>query len=254
MCVLTGFTSPGSGLDQRAQQQGGFAQVHFFKVAPLLGLINFEGPATRGFVRVVPNLIWIEGEIHLHAPFRRVTPDAVTSILWRIDAIGFDKYQSSPARGLPRWRFLFTQRRMHGPMWIRRISLRPSHFIGFAAFCIAAWILQDWLRAPPGRDLWPTLESMSTPALWQAGALTVASYVVMIGHDLMAMVFIARQPPKAWVILAAFLGNALGANFGNTLLTGGRCATGLTQLLAFRRPRSPRLCCFAASAFGWASC
>lgn len=53
-----------------------------------------------------------------------------------------------------------------------------------------------------------------------AGVLTLASYAALTGYDLLAMRFIGRRVPGAPVAFTAFIANALGNSFGNTLVTG----------------------------------
>ncbi|WP_051244101.1 bifunctional lysylphosphatidylglycerol flippase/synthetase MprF [Azohydromonas australica] len=102
----------------------------------------------------------------------------------------------------------------------RRLLRRAGPFAGIAVFALALWVLQDWLRGQRYHELLDAVSALPASALVQAGLLTLAGYATLTGYDLLAMRFIGRRVPGASVASTAFIANALGNNFGNTLVTG----------------------------------
>lgn len=102
----------------------------------------------------------------------------------------------------------------------RRLLRRAAPFVGLAAFALALWVLQDWLAEQRSGAVAAALSRIPMAALAGAAALTLANYVVLTGYDLLAMRYVGRRLPLASVATTAFVANALGNNFGNTLITG----------------------------------
>lgn len=125
--------------------------------------------------------------------------------------------------------------------------LRP--FVGIAVFALSLWVLQDWLRLQRHQDLLRVLSAMPATALGWAGALTVGGYAVLAGYDLLAMRFVSRRMPLASIAAMAFISNALGNNFGNTLITGAAVRYRTYTSAGLPAPEVARVVLFCSAGF-----
>ena len=107
------------------------------------------------------------------------------------------------------------------PGWGRRLVRQVAPFVGVTAFVLALWVLHDWLRTQSYRQLVAAIAELPAGAVARAAALTTAGYLVMTGYDLLALRFAGRRIRWPAVAATSFIANALGNNFGNTLVTGG---------------------------------
>ncbi|WP_324102929.1 bifunctional lysylphosphatidylglycerol flippase/synthetase MprF [Noviherbaspirillum sp.] len=101
-----------------------------------------------------------------------------------------------------------------------RLVHRIGPFIGIAVFGLALVVLHDWLLAQSYQELKAALAALPASALARAACFTAAGYAVMTGYDLFALRFVGRRLTMPSTASAAFIANALGNNFGNTLITG----------------------------------
>jgi len=102
----------------------------------------------------------------------------------------------------------------------RRLLRRVSPFAGLAIFGLALWVLYGSLHTYRYRELVAAVSALPWTALASSLALTIAGYLVMTGYDLLAFRFIGRRTAWPGIATASFISNALGNNFGNTLITG----------------------------------
>lgn len=102
----------------------------------------------------------------------------------------------------------------------RRLLKTAGPFLGMGVFALSLWVLQDWLRAQRYSQLRAALSAIPPSALGRAAVLTALGYAVLVGYDLLALRFVGRRVPGGSVAATAFIANALGNNFGNTLITG----------------------------------
>jgi len=75
------------------------------------------------------------------------------------------------------------------PIW--RKILGPG--LSLILFAVAAWLLHNELRAYHIRDILLAFDAIAGSYLWAAAGLTILSYAVMTGYDVLAMRYI-RHP------------------------------------------------------------
>ncbi|HVO06067.1 MAG TPA: bifunctional lysylphosphatidylglycerol flippase/synthetase MprF [Burkholderiaceae bacterium] len=97
---------------------------------------------------------------------------------------------------------------------------KAGPLIGLAVFGLSLWVLHGWLRDQQYRQLLGVISNMPAASLAWAVVLTTAGYSVLAGYDVLAMRFVGRRVATGSLAATAFVANALGNNFGNTLLTG----------------------------------
>lgn len=89
-----------------------------------------------------------------------------------------------------------------------------------AIFTGAAFQLYRELKHYSLDEILGHIQNTPAWAVWTAVALTVLSYAVLVGYDLLAIVFVRQKLPLFKIALASFIGYAFSYNFGATL-TGG---------------------------------
>ncbi|MBM4075864.1 MAG: UPF0104 family protein [Planctomycetes bacterium] len=97
-----------------------------------------------------------------------------------------------------------------------------GHGLVLLVFLVAVWMLLHELKDPDGKQysaqvILQRLKSISTGQLLWALALTVFSYVVLFGYDVLALQSIGRSLPLWRVAIAAFVGHCCSFNFGAIL-------------------------------------
>jgi len=126
------------------------------------------------------------------------------------------------------------------PVW-RRI-MGPS--LSVILFAAALWLLHSELRNYHLRDILNALESIPAGRLGAAVGLTVLSYAVMAGYDVLALHYIRQPLPFSKVSLASFISYAFSNNIGMSMIAGasvryrlysawGLSALQITQVVAF---------------------
>ena len=81
-------------------------------------------------------------------------------------------------------------------------------------FVGALWLLQSELKQYQLKDFWAGVVAIPPRRLWLAGALTVLSYLILIGYNLLGVKFVGHSMHLAKVALGSFLGYAVGNVFG----------------------------------------
>ncbi|MFT5731182.1 MAG: phosphatidylglycerol lysyltransferase [Desulforhopalus sp.] len=111
-------------------------------------------------------------------------------------------------------------------------------------FAAAVWLLHNELRAYHLEDILPAFSSIPAAHLLAAAGLTVLSYAVMTGYDILAMRYIQYPLSYAKIGLASFIGYAFSNNMGMSMIAGasvryrlysawGLSALQITQVVAF---------------------
>jgi len=125
---------------------------------------------------------------------------------------------------------------------ILRKILGPG--LSLTLFTAAVWLLYNELRAYHLRDILQAFEAISATLLWAAAGLTILSYAVMTGYDILAMRYIQYPLSYSKIGLASFIGYAFSNNIGMSMIAGasvryrlysawGLSALQITQVVAF---------------------
>ena len=93
--------------------------------------------------------------------------------------------------------------------------------LSLVLFVAAGWALHGALRGHAIDDVVTHLESFSSRQIVAAIALTLASYVVLIGYEALAMRHVACRLPYPKIALGSFVSYVFTHNIGVSLLTGG---------------------------------
>jgi uncharacterized membrane protein YbhN (UPF0104 family) len=126
------------------------------------------------------------------------------------------------------------------PLW-RKILGSGLSLILFAA---AVWLLHTELSAYHLRDILHAFDAIPGMHLWAAVGLTILSYSVMTGYDMLAMRYIRYSLSYSKIGLASFIGYAFSNNIGMSMIAGasvryrlysawGLSTLQITQVVAF---------------------
>jgi phosphatidylglycerol lysyltransferase len=123
-----------------------------------------------------------------------------------------------------------------------RKTLGPG--LSLILFSVAAWVLHNELEAYYLKDILHDLAAIPGVYLWGAAGLTILSYAVMTGYDMLAMHYIRYPLPYPKVGTASFIGYAFSNNIGLSMIAGasvrfrlysvwGLSTLQITQVIAF---------------------
>jgi phosphatidylglycerol lysyltransferase len=126
------------------------------------------------------------------------------------------------------------------PVWRKILGPGLSLFL----FAAAAWLLHSELRTYHLRDILQALAAIPGANLWLAIGLTIVSYAVMTGYDILAMRYIKYPLSYSKIGLASFIGYAFSNNIGMSMIAGasvryrlysawGLSVLQITQVVAF---------------------
>ena len=126
------------------------------------------------------------------------------------------------------------------PLW-RRI-LGPG--LSIILFTAAVWLLYGELKTYHIRDILHAYDAIPGAHLWTAAGLTILSYAVMTGYDVLAMRYIRHPLSYSKIGLASFIGYAFSNNIGLSMIAGasvryrlysawGLSTLQITQVVAF---------------------
>lgn len=111
---------------------------------------------------------------------------------------------------------------MHGgerKKWLARLGA----VVGLVLFVAAAWVLYHTLHRYSLQDVLTPLTSISRLRLLGAASLTLLSYLVLSGYDILAFHLIGQRLPYRKIAFASFIGYAFSNNTGSfaILASGG---------------------------------
>jgi phosphatidylglycerol lysyltransferase len=92
---------------------------------------------------------------------------------------------------------------------------------GLILFSIALWVLHHALKDYHYHDIARHLRELPVLTLLSAFGLTLLSYLIMSGYDLLALRYIHHQLPYRKIAAASFIGYAFSNNIGLSMLAGG---------------------------------
>jgi phosphatidylglycerol lysyltransferase len=121
---------------------------------------------------------------------------------------------------------------------------RLTPFLGLGLFALAAVVLHRQLHTYRLHDILAQVHAIPSGRIWAAVLLTVCSYLVMSGYDLLALRYIRHPLPVAKTALTSFLGYAFSNNIGFSMIAGasvryrlysawGLSAVEITQVVLF---------------------
>ncbi len=125
-----------------------------------------------------------------------------------------------------------------------RIAKYFGAAVGVTLFVVALWVLHRELSGERLHQVMAFVRSYSRPQLALAVLLTVVSFAVLTGYDVLALRYVRRTLPYASTALASFLNYSFAQGLGFPLLTGGSVrfrlyshwglsAVQITNLIAF---------------------
>lgn len=127
-----------------------------------------------------------------------------------------------------------------------KVSLikRMGPFLGLVLFISAAVVLFRQLHAFQLHDILHRVREIPSGSIWTAVLLTISSYLVMTGYDLLALRHIRHPLPLAKTALTSFMGYAFSNNIGFSMIAGasvryrlysawGLSAAEITQVVLF---------------------
>jgi phosphatidylglycerol lysyltransferase len=117
-------------------------------------------------------------------------------------------------------------------------------FLGLGLFTLASVVLYRQLRAYRPHDILAWIHGMPSGRIWTALLLTIGSYLIMTGYDLLALRYLQRRLAWAKTALASFMGYAFSNNIGFSMIAGasvryrlysvwGLSAVEITQVVLF---------------------
>jgi len=116
--------------------------------------------------------------------------------------------------------------------------------LSLVLFAAAIWLLHKELRTYHLVDILQAFDAIPGAHLWAAAGLTILSYAVMTGYDLLAMRYIQYPLSYFKIGLASFIGYAFSNNIGMSMIAGasvryrlysawGLSTLQITQVVAF---------------------
>jgi uncharacterized membrane protein YbhN (UPF0104 family) len=94
-------------------------------------------------------------------------------------------------------------------------------FIGPFLLAVALWVLHEELKTVHFQDALQSLRELPGQSILLCLLLTVLSYLIMSGYDLLALRYIRHPLPYPKIGLASFIGSAFSNNIGLSMLAGG---------------------------------
>lgn len=123
-----------------------------------------------------------------------------------------------------------------------RKTLGPG--LSLILFAAAVWLLHNELRTYHLKDILHAFDAIPAAHLCAAAGLTILSYAVMTGYDVLALRYIQHPLSYSKIGLAGFIGYAFSNNIGLSMIAGasvryrlysawGLSALQITQVVAF---------------------
>ena len=97
---------------------------------------------------------------------------------------------------------------------------RIGPFLVLGLFALAAWELYHQLHAYRLHDILNGIQAMPAGRIIAAIGLTICSYLIMTGYDLLALRYIGHPLSAARTALTSFLGYAFSNNIGFSMIAG----------------------------------
>jgi phosphatidylglycerol lysyltransferase len=93
--------------------------------------------------------------------------------------------------------------------------------LGAALFVAALWMIERVLGEYDWKDVLASMRSIAPRAVFAALTLTIASYLLLILYDVLALRYVGARVPWTITAAASFAANAVGHSVGFAALSGG---------------------------------
>ena len=103
----------------------------------------------------------------------------------------------------------------------KRVLHSFAPLFGLLLFGAALWVLYHELRAYHIHDIFRHLEELPTRRLFLALSLTILSYLIMTGYDVLALHYVQHPLSYGKIAMASFIGCAFSNNMGFGMIAGG---------------------------------
>ena len=101
--------------------------------------------------------------------------------------------------------------------YIKRLS---GPVLSVLLFGIAAWLLRHQLRTFHFHEIVRYIHHISAARVWAAAGLSVLSYAVMTGYDILSLRYVNHPLSYRKIGLASFIGYAFSNNIGLSMVAG----------------------------------
>jgi phosphatidylglycerol lysyltransferase len=103
----------------------------------------------------------------------------------------------------------------------KRVLHSFAPLFGLLLFGAALWVLYHELRAYHIHDIFRQLEELPARRLFLALSLTLLSYLIMTGYDVLALHYVQHPLSYGKIAMASFIGCAFSNNMGFGMIAGG---------------------------------
>jgi len=103
----------------------------------------------------------------------------------------------------------------------KKILRNIGPWSGLLLFMVALWVLHKELKAYHYQDILHSIEVLPGHRLYVGFGLTLLSYLIMSGYDILALRYIQYRLPYRKIAFTSFIGYAFSNNFGLSMLAGG---------------------------------
>lgn len=102
----------------------------------------------------------------------------------------------------------------------KKVSMYIGAMISMVIVGLALWVMYHTLQEIRFDDVVQHLKDLSFGSIVMALAITAASYLIVTGYDVVALIHIRRRVPYPVAAFSAFLASTFGNNIGFAILTG----------------------------------
>jgi phosphatidylglycerol lysyltransferase len=103
----------------------------------------------------------------------------------------------------------------------QRLARAAAVLLPVALLAAAAWAIDRELEGTTFRELEGAISDLPRAALALAALVTALDYLLLSGHDLLALRYAGRRVPLPRVVFTSFVAYAFGNNVGLSLLSSG---------------------------------
>ena len=123
--------------------------------------------------------------------------------------------------------------------------------LGLAVFIGAIWIIQRVLGQYDTDDVLASMRSIAPGTIVGAVLLTIASYLLLILYDVLALRYVGATVPWGITAATSFAANAVGHSVGLTALSGGSIRFRMYSAAGLGRAQIAQIIIFCTLTFGF---